>query len=758
MFDHPQVVVNAIIKLLEAGALGPGSAPPGSPAALKGAADAAAAQGFVCKLVAEGRVAVQPAFALQLLAHLTGGAAGGSAGSAGGAHGASASSREVLFTSVVQAVGISSTPVAGKAGGGGAGSGFSQEQARDALRLAQGAGLTRAAAALHHLLGDYSAALEDHLQAGDAFKYAHSFLSGAPAGKTCARECVGSQGRPAWRGARALVMVMAPLLRHLGQVCAFKQHVPETTAHQSLTRFVCGIPNTGQLPPAVHQRFAMAITERAAALVQADAAATAELVLRRLPEQQQALLDALQTADASGRLAFAFLRALLQHQQRGGGGGAAAAAGPQLPPRGTPRSGSPMRARAGKGHRHEDSLLSRPEVCDAYLRLLCAFAPEEVLPFLQGHEVFDVRAAIQHCRQHGVTNAEAFLHERLGDMEAAVQLHLRAVNGAADALEGALLAGRLPVMEPSAALSVGSLGLLAAAPQQQQARGGGGSGSSRSCAETAEQLAAALESMLAEVERPAGPPPSSSEPPGPSGKPPTQGGTAAVPRHSGAAAAAAAALAGAERGLAAHGSRLSGASTEMGVDPYQLFHQTVATDLHIAWLQALSPRLRPWQGRRAGDAVGHGHGDATMLGRSRSTGGSTRGTRGMTHAVAAAGAPPEAVALWQALQAGLAFCERSSRAATAAARGAEAQDAQAHWFALLNALVARLQRLNQQQQQQQQQPAGVKGALGDSSADWLAPVCDALATLIQSDDQVGSWVQGWSWLLACCLLVFSAGC
>eukprot|EP00775_Hariotina_reticulata_P011040 gene11040-11195_t len=69
-----------------------------------------------------------------------------------------------------------------------------------------------------------------------------------------------------------------------------------------------------------------------------------------------------------------------------------------------------------------------PEVADLYVQLLARFEPHHVLPFLQSHNSYNVAAAIKACKAQGVTDAEAFLHERLGDLDAALRL-LKGVAG-----------------------------------------------------------------------------------------------------------------------------------------------------------------------------------------------------------------------------------------------------------------------------------------------------------------------------------------
>lgn len=82
--------------------------------------------------------------------------------------------------------------------------------------------------------------------------------------------------------------------------------------------------------------------------------------------------------------------------------------------------------------------MSQPAVCDTYVRLLAEYEPSSVLAFLQQHQEYDVRRCIQICRTAGVLDGEAYLHERLGEYDAAMRLHLkditRCVLGAATSL------------------------------------------------------------------------------------------------------------------------------------------------------------------------------------------------------------------------------------------------------------------------------------------------------------------------------------
>ena len=121
---------------------------------------------------------------------------------------------------------------------------------------------------------------------------------------------------------------------------------------------------------------------------------------------------------------------------------------------------------------HSEPLLSRPDIVEKFIELLCIYEPKSVLPFLStgslsaktagpsaaaaavlvtgsgptsaageapptgevpprgtagAPEGYDVRRCISRCRAAGVVDAEAFLHERLGDLDEAGRLYLAEV-------------------------------------------------------------------------------------------------------------------------------------------------------------------------------------------------------------------------------------------------------------------------------------------------------------------------------------------
>ena len=480
----------------------------------------------------------------------------------------------------------------------------------------------------------------------------------------------------------------------------------------------------------------------------ADAPAAAALLRRAGPGALAAALGAL---ESQPRAAFELLRAAFALEERaraeallgGGGGGGSAAASPTAAHR-RPQPRSPQAQGQAQGQQGPGEL-EQPGVVDRYLRLLCQFAPSEALPFLQGGaHAYDVRAAIAACAGAGATDAEAFLHERLGDLEAALRLHLRELALRNDGLEAALREGRAPALE--------------APPQLAAALGGGGGGDAAAAGalaprEAAVAMALWLRRRLGLPTAPAAavygrPPPT---------RLPSQGGaagdggareplkaqqapgqlagqaqareeqqqpepTAAQRRKASLAASKArqAAAAAAAHALASAGSfDLDGGAAAAAAACPELAAALAAArqvrgDAHLAWIAALSPRARL-------------HGAAPDGG-------------GGGGAPPAPPPPPEAAAAWRAMAAAVAFCTRASRdaaprrpaaaAATAAAAAAASDGADgggggayAPWFGVLDAYTSRLRRLKLQRDASGGSGKGFGGGGGGGGARgrWWSP-------------------------------------
>ncbi|GAX83579.1 hypothetical protein CEUSTIGMA_g11004.t1 [Chlamydomonas eustigma] len=279
---------------------------------------------------------------------------------------------------------------------------LSLKQGLVALSVCDNAGLYRACALLHHLRGEYSEAVGNWLKLGDP----------------------------------------GPALGYIGSSLAL------------------GMPTSGD-----HTRMLHALTQHALELVRRDPLTAAGLVVSylKVPEQEALMMR----AQSDPRLQFEFLRSVLSHQGR-----------QQL----LSHQGRQQQA-AGVGHdndlcnkgfegsqcdtREAIGLLLIPRVAETFVKLLCSYAPSEVLPFLSegslsmssnasrpfaaasaasssgradsaAPEGYDVQRCISYCRAAHVVDAEAYLHERLGDLDAAGKLYIALVQRACTNLDAVL--------------------------------------------------------------------------------------------------------------------------------------------------------------------------------------------------------------------------------------------------------------------------------------------------------------------------------
>ncbi|GIL71113.1 hypothetical protein Vretifemale_1731, partial [Volvox reticuliferus] len=401
-----QVLVNAFIHLLESNDsvrnLGMKSVDASSSAATTGSE---VVLDFIAGLLAAGRVVVQSNFALRLLRHVADKAtvllvaepaveAGEGPGMAEGRRseqgaavkaGSPREALERLFERLVTAVGVN-----------GEGSRFdpdklSLQETEVVLELARSASFPRALATLHHLRGDYPAALACHL-------------------KLLPLEDVEATNNGRRRAA-----------------------VGASGAVSSAFSYVWSFLGNGGGATAA-QRAAMYDALRAAApeLVSADPEATAQLLLAHYPGEAHAAAF-LEQLSGDRRLQYAFLTAAIRHKQaltQGLGGCpddgdckiADAARSPYRSYSSATLHPAPAAAVVALG-----GWMSQPAVANTYVQLLCEFEPCAVLPFLEQHHEYDVRHCIRLCGAAEVWDAEAYLHERLGEWETALVLHLRNV-------------------------------------------------------------------------------------------------------------------------------------------------------------------------------------------------------------------------------------------------------------------------------------------------------------------------------------------
>ncbi|GLI64518.1 hypothetical protein VaNZ11_007787 [Volvox africanus] len=395
-----QVLVNAFIHLLECDDSGRNLEVNSAEA---GYACSSATTGsevvldFIAGLLAAGRVVVQPNFALRLLRHVAekaiallqaapavegeepGMAEGrrseqGAAVATGGPHEAA----EGLFERLVTAVGVN-----------GEGPRFdpsklSLQETEVALDLARRASFPRALATLHHLRGDYLAALACHLNLPPDEGME------ATATKDQREAAAGANGK----ATSAFAYVSAFLRNGSGATAA--------------------------------QRIAMydALLAAAPDLVSADPQATAQLLLAYYSGEAQAAAF-LERLSGDRRLQYGFLTAAIRHKEAQGGqddGDGNIADAPY-----SSYSSASLQAAHAAAVAALGGWMSQPAVAHTYVELLCEFEPCAVLPFLEQHHGYDVRYCIGLCGAVEVWDAEAYLHERLGEWEVALELHLRNV-------------------------------------------------------------------------------------------------------------------------------------------------------------------------------------------------------------------------------------------------------------------------------------------------------------------------------------------
>ena len=77
-----------------------------------------------------------------------------------------------------------------------------------------------------------------------------------------------------------------------------------------------------------------------------------------------------------------------------------------------------------------------------YVALLCRFQPKEVYQYLCSHKGYRLEACLNICQEHGLVYAMAYLWDRIGETDAALELILTECRGQIDNLRD-LFASRL---------------------------------------------------------------------------------------------------------------------------------------------------------------------------------------------------------------------------------------------------------------------------------------------------------------------------
>ncbi|TDH68280.1 hypothetical protein CCR75_004472 [Bremia lactucae] len=79
-----------------------------------------------------------------------------------------------------------------------------------------------------------------------------------------------------------------------------------------------------------------------------------------------------------------------------------------------------------------------PAVQERFVRLLCEFEPASVFPYLESHDSYKVDACLRLCKEFAITDAEAYLLERTGDVTGALTLILQSLEQKLKILKPAL--------------------------------------------------------------------------------------------------------------------------------------------------------------------------------------------------------------------------------------------------------------------------------------------------------------------------------
>ncbi|KAJ0407353.1 hypothetical protein P43SY_004781 [Pythium insidiosum] len=190
-----------------------------------------------------------------------------------------------------------------------------------------------------------------------------------------------------------------------------------------------------------------ALLTHAPALMETDDYAFVVLVLDKFPSLNNKVIQKFLSMGSKGggaKLEFLYLKQILTAAGSGsssssGGGGASQAAAPLA------RRASAAGDVGDEGDmvkelldRSKLRLADDPAVQERFVRLLCEFEPDGVFPYLESHDSYKVDACLKLCKDFGITDAEAYLLERTGDVTGALTLILHSLEQKLKILKPAL--------------------------------------------------------------------------------------------------------------------------------------------------------------------------------------------------------------------------------------------------------------------------------------------------------------------------------
>ena len=182
-----------------------------------------------------------------------------------------------------------------------------------------------------------------------------------------------------------------------------------------------------------------AILARLPDLVRTDPVLTAKIVVQHFSKDNDRVIASL---DATPELQYAYLRAIMAGAQEAiEGGGTAPSSSTSSPPQSPSSGGSVFLSTGGYGSALAETnqssmsdllekagLTFSPMMHEAYVKLLCAFDQQAVLPHLTAYHDYNIEAVLRLVQQHDIDDASAYLLERTGDVLGALELMLKGVD------------------------------------------------------------------------------------------------------------------------------------------------------------------------------------------------------------------------------------------------------------------------------------------------------------------------------------------
>ena len=167
-------------------------------------------------------------------------------------------------------------------------------------------------------------------------------------------------------------------------------------------------------------------------LVSAHSERTARLILEDFFSDHDRVVSAL---NASPELQFMYLKSLMTGTRPDGASGGDGGSGERDAPVSDVHASGVTSGRLGGGSElsmtellQRSGLQFNAHVHVLYIKLLCIYARNDVLAHLSSHQDYNIESALKLCQEYHVDDASAFLLERTGDVQGALELTLQAVD------------------------------------------------------------------------------------------------------------------------------------------------------------------------------------------------------------------------------------------------------------------------------------------------------------------------------------------